>query len=161
MAALLVGRRGVPRFRAKTMPSLAPMLEQVTPAVVNIATYTTVQVRNPLMDDPFFRRFFNVPEQQHRYRRTQAAGSGVIVDARQGYIVTNNHVVDRADEITVTLSDGRALPAKLVGTDAQVDLAVLKVDASSWRRSGSPIRAGCASATTWLPSAIRSASIRR
>ena len=117
-------------FPGEDMPSLAPMLEQVTPAVVNIATYTTVQVRNPLMDDPFFRRFFNVPEQQHRYRRTQAAGSGVIVDARQGYIVTNNHVIDRADEITVTLSDGRALPAKLVGTDAQVDLAVLKVDAS-------------------------------
>ncbi|HET6473336.1 MAG TPA: Do family serine endopeptidase [Pseudomonadales bacterium] len=111
------------------MPSLAPMLEQVTPAVVNIATYTTVQVRNPLMDDPFFRRFFNIPEEQQRYRRTQAAGSGVIVDARRGYIVTNNHVVDRADEITVTLSDGRALAAKLIGTDAQVDLAVLKVDA--------------------------------
>jgi Do/DeqQ family serine protease len=111
------------------MPSLAPMLEQVTPAVVNIATYTTVQVRNPLMDDPFFRRFFNIPEDQRRYRRTQAAGSGVIVNARQGYIVTNNHVIDRADEITVTLSDGRALPAKLVGTDAQVDLAVLKVSA--------------------------------
>ncbi len=110
------------------LPSLAPMLDKVTPAVVNIATYTTVQVRNPLMDDPFFRRFFSVPEQQHRYRRTQAAGSGVIVDARQGYIVTNNHVIDRADEITVTLSDGRALPAKLVGTDTQVDLAVLKVD---------------------------------
>jgi Do/DeqQ family serine protease len=117
-------------FPGEDMPSLAPMLEQVTPAVVNIATYTTVQVRNPLMDDPFFRRFFNVPEQQHRYRRTQAAGSGVIVDARLGYIVTNNHVIDRADEITVTLSDGRALPAKLVGTDTQVDLAVLKVDAS-------------------------------
>jgi Do/DeqQ family serine protease len=117
-------------FPGGDTPSLAPMLEQVTPAVVNIATYTTVQVRNPLMDDPFFRRFFNVPEQQHRYRRTQAAGSGVIVDARLGYIVTNNHVIDRADEITVTLSDGRALPAKLVGTDAQVDLAVLKVDAS-------------------------------
>ena len=118
---------GIP---GEDMPSLAPMLEQVTPAVVNIATYTTVQVRNPLMDDPFFRRFFNVPEQQHRYRRTQAAGSGVIVDARLGYIVTNNHVIDRADEITVTLSDGRAMPAKLVGTDTQVDLAVLKVDAS-------------------------------
>ncbi len=111
------------------LPSLAPMLDAVTPAVVNIATYTTVQVRNPLMDDPFFRRFFNLPEQQQRFRRTQAAGSGVIVDARAGYIVTNNHVIDRADEITVTLFDGRALPAKLIGTDPQVDLAVLKVDA--------------------------------
>jgi len=111
------------------LPSLAPMLERTTPTVVNIATFTTVQVRNPLMDDPFFRRFFNLPEQQQRYRRTQAAGSGVIVDARQGYIVTNNHVIDRADEITVMLSDGRTLPAKLIGTDAQVDLAVLQVEA--------------------------------
>ena len=109
------------------MPSLAPMLERTTPAVVNIATYTTVQVRNPLLEDPFFRRFFNVPERQ-RYRRTQSAGSGVVVDAGQGYIVTNNHVVARADEITVTLSDGRSLTAELVGTDAQVDLAVLKVE---------------------------------
>ena len=112
------------------LPSLAPMLERVTPAVVNIATYTTVQVRNPLMDDPFFRRFFDVPDARRSYRRTQAAGSGVIVDARQGYIVTNNHVVDRADEISVVFADGRALTAKLVGVDAQVDLAVLKVDAS-------------------------------
>ena len=129
-ALLLAGRAGAALPATSDLPSLAPMLEQITPSVVNIATYTTVQVRNPLMDDPFFRRFFNVPEQQQRYRRTKAAGSGVIVDARQGYIVTNNHVVDRADEITVTLSDGRALPAKLVGTDAQVDLAVLKVDST-------------------------------
>jgi len=112
-----------------TMPSLAPMLEQVTPAVVNIATYTTVQVRNPLLDDPFFRRFFNVPEQGRRYRRTQSAGSGVIVDARRGYIVTNHHVVDRADEISITLADGRSVNATLVGSDPGVDLAVLKVDA--------------------------------
>jgi Do/DeqQ family serine protease len=108
------------------MPSLAPMLERTTPAVVNIATYTTVQMRNPLLEDPFFRRFFDVP-QQRRFRRTQSAGSGVVVDAANGFIVTNNHVVARADEITVTLSDGRALDAELVGTDPQVDLAVLKV----------------------------------
>ena len=108
------------------LPSLAPMLERTTPAVVNIATYTTVQVRNPLLEDPFFRRFFNVPEQR-RYRRTQSAGSGVVVDARRGYIVTNNHVVSRADEITIALSDGRSLAAELVGVDPQVDLAVLKV----------------------------------
>jgi serine protease Do/serine protease DegQ len=102
------------------------MLDRTTPSVVNIATYTTVQVRNPLLEDPFFRRFFNVPDQR-RYRRTQSAGSGVVVDAREGYIVTNNHVVARADEVTVTLSDGRSLTAELVGTDPQVDLAVLKV----------------------------------
>jgi len=131
LMALLIARDAVAALPASAdLPSLAPMLEQITPSVVNIATYTTVQVRNPLMDDPFFRRFFNIPEQQQRYRRTKAAGSGVIVDARQGYIVTNNHVIDRADEITVTLSDGRAFPAKLIGTDAQVDLAVLKVDSN-------------------------------
>jgi serine protease Do/serine protease DegQ len=111
----------------QTLPSLAPMLDQVTPAVVNISTYTTVQVRNPLLEDPFFRRFFRVPDQQ-RFRRTQSAGSGVVVDARQGYIVTNNHVVERADDIDVTLADGRTLDAELVGTDPRVDLAVLKVD---------------------------------
>ncbi|MEQ9002104.1 MAG: Do family serine endopeptidase [Pseudomonadales bacterium] len=110
------------------LPSLAPMLERTTPAVVNIATYTTVQVRNPLLEDPFFRRFFNVPDQR-RYRRTQSAGSGVVVDAGRGYIVTNHHVVNRADEIAVTLSDGRTVAAELVGADPQVDLAVLKVTA--------------------------------
>jgi Do/DeqQ family serine protease len=109
------------------LPSLAPMLEQTTPAVVNIATYTTVAVRNPLLEDEFFRRFFNVPDQR-RYRRTQSAGSGVVVDASKGHIVTNNHVVRKADEINITLADGRVLPATLVGSDEQVDLAVLKVD---------------------------------
>jgi len=110
------------------LPSLAPMLEQISPAVVNIATYTTVQVRNPLLEDPFFRRFFRVPEGRRQFRRTQSAGSGVVVNARKGYIVTNSHVVDRADEIAVTLADGRLLTAELLGSDAQVDLALLKVD---------------------------------
>ncbi len=109
------------------LPTLAPMLERATPSVVNIATFTNVRVRNPLLDDPFFRRFFDLPEPSQRYRRTRSAGSGVIVDGSRGYIVTNNHVVDRADEITVTLADGRTLDATLVGSDAQVDLSVLKV----------------------------------
>jgi len=109
------------------LPSLAPMLDRVTPTVVNIATYTTYQVRNPLLDDPFFRRFFNVPEGR-RYRRTQSAGSGVVVDAARGHIVTNYHVVQRANEITVTLSDGRSMKAELIGSDPHVDLAVLKVE---------------------------------
>ncbi|NIP16500.1 MAG: trypsin-like serine protease, partial [Pseudomonadales bacterium] len=117
------------------LPSLAPMLDRTTPAVVNIATYTTVQVRNPLLEDPFFRRFFNVPDQR-RYRRTQSAGSGVMVDADKGFIVTNNHVVERADEISVTLADGRSITAELVGSDPQVDLAVLKVDADDLQQIG-------------------------
>jgi serine protease Do/serine protease DegQ len=109
------------------LPTLAPMLDRVSPAVVNIATYTNVRVRNPLLEDPFFRRFFNVPEGQ-RYRRTQSAGSGVVVDPERGYILTNNHVVAGADEITVTLASGDAQSASLVGSDPQVDLAVLKVE---------------------------------
>jgi len=110
------------------LPSLADMLDGVNPAVVNIATYTEVSRRNPLLDDPFFRRFFNVPRGSMPRRRTQSAGSGVVVDAEEGYIVTNNHVIDKADEISVGLSDGRALKAKLIGRDPQVDLAVLQVD---------------------------------
>ncbi|MDA1074500.1 MAG: Do family serine endopeptidase [Proteobacteria bacterium] len=115
------------------MPSLAPMLEKVNPSVVNIATYTNVAVRNPLLEDPFFRRFFNVPNGQ-RYRRTQSAGSGVVVDEALGHIITNHHVVAKADEILVTLSDGRSLPATLIGSDPHVDLAVLKVEAKELRQ---------------------------
>ena len=110
------------------LPSLAPMLEDASPAVVNIAVETRVRAaRNPLMEDPFFRRFFNLPEQQ-RERRAASAGSGVIVDAENGYILTNAHVVKNADTIEVTLTDGRELSAELVGTDDEVDLAVLKLE---------------------------------
>ena len=111
------------------LPSLAPMLEQVTPAVVNIATEGKVQVRmNPLFSDPFFRRFFNVPDQPIE-RKTQSLGSGVIVDAKRGLVLTNNHVIANALQITVTLSDGRQLEAELVGTDPQTDVAVIKIPA--------------------------------
>ena len=113
------------------LPSLADMLERANPAVVNIATRSTVVEHNRLLADPFFRRFFNIPESRRRYRRTQSAGSGVVVDAAKGYIVTNNHVIDGADEITVGLSDGRTLEAELVGRDPQVDLALLKVSAQN------------------------------
>ena len=113
----------------KELPSLAPMLEQVTPAVVNIATEGKVQVRlNPLFSDPFFRRFFNVPDQPVE-RKTQSLGSGVIVDAKRGLVLTNNHVIANALQITVTLSDGRQLEAELIGTDPQTDVAVVKIPA--------------------------------
>ena len=113
----------------KELPSLAPMLEQVTPAVVNIATEGKVQVRlNPLFSDPFFRRFFNVPDQPIE-RKTQSLGSGVIVDAKRGLVLTNNHVIANALQITVTLSDGRQLEAELIGTDPQTDVAVIKIPA--------------------------------
>lgn len=116
----------------QALPSLAPMLEEVSPAVVNIATYARVRAhQNPLMQDPFFRRFFNLPDQpgQMPERRTASAGSGVIVDAKNGYILTNAHVVRNADEVEVTLVDGRTMKAEVVGTDSGVDLAVLKVEA--------------------------------
>ncbi|RMF96913.1 MAG: DegQ family serine endoprotease [Gammaproteobacteria bacterium] len=109
------------------VPSLAPLVKEVSPAVVNIATRGTVEApRNPLMDDPFFRRFFGVPE-QHQRREVRSAGSGVIVDAKNGYIITNHHVIENADEIEVTLIDDRNLEAEIVGSDPGTDIAVLKL----------------------------------
>jgi serine protease Do/serine protease DegQ len=115
------------------MPTLAPMIERIAPAVVNIATSGSVEVqsyRNPFMDDPFFRRFFEMEPDQPQRRRTQSAGSGVVVDAKQGYIVTNAHVIENADEITVTLQDDRTFSAEIIGTDPASDIAVIKIDAS-------------------------------
>src|SRR6184192_1435566 len=110
------------------LPTLAPMIKKVSPAVVNIATRGTIRERgpqNPLFDDPFFRRFFDAPpEGGTRERPFQSAGSGVIVDAKAGYVLTNAHVVENANEITVTLQDGRDLKAEVVGSDADSDVAV-------------------------------------
>jgi len=110
-----------------TLPSLAPMLEKAMPAVVNISTRTEIRMReHPLMRDPLFRHFFGIPDQPSR-RQRHSLGSGVIIDARRGYVLTNNHVIDKADEIMVTLQDGRQLNAKLVGTDPAADIAVIKI----------------------------------
>src|SRR5271170_903212 len=116
---------------AAPMPSLAPMVKRVSPAVVNIATRGTIKEkpgqRNPLLDDPFFRQFFNVPPDSKPHERPfQSAGSGVIVDAKNGYIITNFHVIENANEITVTLLDNRSFPAKVVGSDEGADIAVLQ-----------------------------------
>ena len=104
------------------MPSLAPMVKRVSPAVVNVATRGTIKERpgqrNPLMDDPFFRRFFDIPpDAKPRERQFQSAGSGVIVDAKNGYILTNHHVVENASEITITLLDNRSFSAKVVADE--------------------------------------------
>ncbi len=108
------------------LPSLAPMLVDVQPAIVNISTTTKIRAQeNPLLQDPFFRRFYNLPEQ--RQRPSSSLGSGVIVNAKAGYVITNHHVIDKADEITVTTKDGRELQAELVGSDAASDVAVIKV----------------------------------
>jgi Do/DeqQ family serine protease len=114
------------------LPSLAPVLEQVTPSVVNIYTQTRVRVRSPLMDDPFFRRFFNIPDRP-RERVSQSLGSGVIVDDEEGFVLTNNHVIAGADEISVTLSDGRSFEAEVIGTDPDTDLAMVRIPAQDLR----------------------------
>ncbi len=112
------------------LPTLAPLVNQVTPAVVNVSVITRAPMEdNPLFRDPFFRRFFNLPDKPQR--KEQAAGSGVIVDAARGYILTNNHVIKDAEQVLITLKDRRQFPAKLVGTDPGTDIAVLKISASN------------------------------
>ncbi|HWS27490.1 MAG TPA: DegQ family serine endoprotease [Xanthomonadales bacterium] len=112
------------------MPSLAPMLERTTAAVVNVSSKTRVQVRNPFFDDPFFQRFFNQPNVPQE-RVQQSLGSGVIVDAARGLVLTNNHVIERADEVTVTLHDGRTVNAEVVGRDPDTDVAVVRIPAQN------------------------------
>ncbi len=119
---------GIPIFG--DVPTLAPVVDKVVQGVVNIAVSGSRQV-NPFMNDPLFRQFFRVPEGGFR-QQVQAAGSGVIVDADKGYILTNNHVVTvgTGDQvIEVTLKDKRHFKAKLVGRDPETDIAVLKIDA--------------------------------
>jgi len=107
------------------LPSLAPMLEKVTPAVVNIATLS--REASPMMRDPFFRRFFEGPDPPQR--RERSAGSGVIVDAARGLVITNHHVVRDAQEIVVLLKDRRVYKAEFVGSDPGTDIAVLRIPA--------------------------------
>jgi Do/DeqQ family serine protease len=110
------------------IPSLAPLLQDVTPAVVNISVLTRSAIEdNPLFRDPFFRRFFNIPDQAARQERS--AGSGVIVDAIRGYVLTNHHVIKDALQVIVTLKDRRQFQAKLVGMDPGTDIALLKIEA--------------------------------
>ena len=110
------------------LPTLAPLVNQVTPAVVNISVVTRSPMEdNPLFRDPFFRRFFNLPDRPQR--KEQAAGSGVIVDAAHGYVLTNHHVVKDAEQVMVTLKDRRQFQAKIVGSDPGTDVAVLQIEA--------------------------------
>jgi Do/DeqQ family serine protease len=122
----------IPEVGGGVVPSLAPMLSRVTPGVVNIAVRGKVKSENPLLQDPFFRRFFNLPQrQQQEERETQATGSGVIVDAEQGYVLTNGHVVDNATRIEITTKDNRRFTARLVGRDTEADVAVLQIPAQN------------------------------
>src|ERR1700723_3256760 len=130
MLSVLLSNVGAAASVGVLLPSLAPVIKAASPAVVNIATRGTLTERvagNPLREDPYFRRFFNLPEGgELRRRQFQSAGSGVIVDARKGYIVTNRHVIENASEITVTLLDNRHFQATVVGSDEGTDIAVLK-----------------------------------
>jgi serine protease Do/serine protease DegQ len=108
------------------LPTFAPILEKVTPAVVSISVLQkSPEEQNPLMRDPFFRRFFGAPQQSQQQR---SAGSGVIVDAKNGYVMTNAHVVKDASEIEVALKNNLRLPAKLIGADPGTDIALLKIE---------------------------------
>jgi serine protease Do/serine protease DegQ len=116
-------------IEGQPLPTLAPMLEKVTPAVVNIATVGHIRIQqNPLLNDPYFRRFFNIPDQP-RERQTQSLGSGVVIDAARGYVLTNHHVIDKADQIKVMLRDGRQFDAQLIGADSESDVAVVRIPA--------------------------------
>ena len=115
--------------------SFADIIEKASPAVVKISTTRVIkaseqQGNNPFMSDPFFRQFFGGPNMRPRDQRERGLGSGVIVNP-SGYILTNNHVVDKATTLKVALSDGREFTAKTVGTDPQTDVAVVKIDAAS------------------------------
>ena len=109
--------------------SYAEAVEKAAPAVVNIFTQKLITERvHPLMDDPLFRHFFGDNQGSSRQRLESSLGSGVIISS-EGYILTNNHVIEAADEIEVALRDGRTASAKIVGTDPDTDLAILKIDA--------------------------------
>ena len=120
-AALPTAVNGTP------MPSLAPMLKRVLPAVVSVNTKQRVRVNSPFGDDPVLRRMFGIPQE----RIAQSLGSGVIIDAARGLVLTNNHVVDDADEVSVMLADGRTLKAEFVGNDADTDIALMRIPAQN------------------------------
>src|SRR5712671_2807779 len=120
----------IPEAGGAPIQSLAPVVSRITPGVVGISVRGRVREDNPLLQDPLFRRFFNL-QQQPVERETQATGSGVIVDAAQGYVMTNAHVVENANSIEVTTKDNRHLKAKLIGRDPDTDIALLQISGGS------------------------------
>jgi serine protease DegQ len=116
-----------PSVDGQPLPTLAPMLERALPAVVNISTVTRIETaEHPLLRDPFFRHFFDIPSQR-RPRENSSLGSGIIVDAKRGLVLSNHHVIAKAEAIRVTLHDGRTLEATLIGSDPETDVAVLRI----------------------------------
>jgi len=128
MSVNLVSNAALPFFSSEKgeVPSLAPMLDKATPAIVSISVEGTQISRQRVPE--MFKHFFGGTGEQIQERPFKGLGSGVIIDAKKGYVVTNNHVVDNADEITVKLTDGREFKAKKLGADEQSDIALLKID---------------------------------
>jgi len=122
-AAAIPGVAALPAaVDGQLMPSLAPMLQRVTPSVVSV--HSKQRIRNPYADNPIFRRMYpNIPLE----RFNESLGSGVIVDAQRGYVLTNHHVIEGATEVSVTLADGRTLKAEFVGSDADTDVALMRI----------------------------------
>jgi S1-C subfamily serine protease len=120
----------IPEMGGAPLQSIAPVVSRVTPGVVGISVRGRVREDNPLLQDPVFRRFFNM-QREPIERETMATGSGVIVDASQGYVLTNAHVVENASSIEVTTKDNRRLKARLIGRDPETDIAVLQVPSSN------------------------------
>jgi len=126
LALAATGSAALPAaVNGEPMPSLAPLVERVSPAVVNIRVNQTIADSGQFRNDPF-RQFFGLPDPR---REIASAGSGVIVDAQHGYILTKHHVVENADEIQVSLINGGVLDAEVVGSDAATDIALIKVEA--------------------------------
>ena len=124
LSVVAIGFAALPdQVGGQPMPSLAPLVKKVAPAVVNIRVSQTVVSRSPFSDDTF-RRFFGIPSE----RQVASAGSGVIVDAKNGYILTNHHVVDGADKIQIFLINEDSLDAEVIGSDAATDIALIKVE---------------------------------
>src|SRR5580693_6987772 len=121
----------IPLADGAPVQTLAPVVSRVTPGVVGISVRGRVREDNPLLQDPLFRRFFNLQQQQPIERETQATGSGVIVDAAQGYVLTNSHVTENGNSIDVTTKDNRKFKARLIGRDPDTDIAVLQISGSN------------------------------
>ena len=112
-----------------SVPTLAPLVREVTPSVVNISVHGRIREDNPLYRDPIFREYFDVPKQLEK--EINATGSGVIVDAAKGYVLTNNHVVEQVSTVQITTKDGRQLAARVMGRDPATDIAVLQISSPS------------------------------
>jgi Do/DeqQ family serine protease len=128
MSINLVSHAAIPFFSTdkNEIPSLAPMLDEATPTIVSISVEGTQVSRQRVPE--MFKHFFGDSEEKLQERPFKGLGSGVIIDAKEGYVVTNNHVVDNADEITVKLTDGREFKARKLGADEQSDIALLKIE---------------------------------